>query len=115
MLSNFIPPIALLRRLSPNYSNRRDQMVDPTNGRGHGAKADGPIPFKVDHPQAPGHYGTPPVTEPPMGKREAHYLETWEYPYQMIAHETLHVPNWAIDALMFEFYAHVIASRDILP
>ena len=80
-MSNFIPPIALLRRLSPNHStDGTRRLIQPTNGRGHGAKADGPIPFKVDHPEVPGHYGTPPVTEPPMGKREARYLETRKFP-----------------------------------
>ena len=71
--------------------------------------------FKVDHPEVPGHYGTPPVTEPPMGKREARYLEAWKYANQMIVNETPQAQNWVIDALMFEFYAHMIASREILP
>ena len=115
-MSNCIPPIALLRRLSPNYStDGTGRLIQPTNGRGHGAEADGPIPFRVDHPEVPGYHGTPPVTEPPMGKREARYLDTCKCPNQMIANETPQVQNWTIDALMFEFYAHMIASREILP
>ena len=50
-----------------------------------------------------------------MGKREARYLETWEQLYQMIANEILQIQYWVINALMFEFYAHMIASREILP
>lgn len=76
-MSNFIPPTALLRRLSPNYStDGTRRLIQPTNGRGHGAKADGPIPFRVGPPEVSGHYGTTPVTEPPMGKREARHLGT---------------------------------------